>query len=150
MATNELPYYRSEAKPHLAKERIQKTLEKFGVDQVSMSENFKTREIRLTFVHQGIPVSIPINYGALGELYNGGRRKFDLLTEVQQKRAKNACYSALEDYLKSMLTMHQLEIMDLTTLFLPNLVGKDGIRMADLVQNHLPQFLEGKLLTEGK
>jgi len=142
--TNALPYYRSKTRPHLAKERIHKCLEKFGVDQVNLYESFKDNEIRVSFIYKDIPVSIPVNYRKLGELYAG--QKWDYIYEKDQKSAKNSAYAAIEDYLKAMLTMHELGIMDITEIFMPNLVGKDGVRLAEHIQNHLPEFLEGKLL----
>lgn len=143
MADN-LPYYRSKTQPHLAKERIYKCLEKFGVDQVNLFESFKDYEVRVSFIYKDIPVSIPVNYRKLGELY--GNKHWDNLYESEQKQAKNAAYAAIEDYLKAMLTMHELGIMDITEIFMPNLVGKDGVRLAEHIQNHLPEFLDGKYL----
>lgn len=142
-----LPYKNSQTQPHRAKERIQRILEKFGVDEINLSENFKRFEVRLSFIYEAIPVSIPVNYAKLGELYAGGKA-WERLSDADKKKAKNAAYAAMEDYLKAMLTMHKLSIMSLQEIFLPNLVGRDGIRLAEVMQNHLPEFLEGKLLTQ--
>lgn len=145
--TDALPYSSSQCQPHLAKGRILKMLEKFGVDQVNLMESFKALEIRISFVYEDIPVSIPVNYRKLGELYAGGV-KWEKLTEKSQKQAKNAAWSAIEDYLKSMLVMHRLGIMSIQEIFLPNLVGAGGFRVAELLTDRLPDFLDGKLLTE--
>ena len=123
-------------------------LQKFKVDQVTISENYKTCEVRITFILEGIPVSIPVNYGLLAQKYypNGWHN----LSEQKQKQSRSAAFAVIEDYLKAMLVMHQLSVMDVTEIFLPHLIGKDGLRMADVVRTRLPEFLEGKLLGDGQ
>ena len=44
--------------------------------------------------------------------------------------------------------MHELGIMTLEEIFLPNLLTNDGMRLIEKIQIRLPEVLEGKLLTE--
>ena len=149
MARNDLPYYNSQTQPHLAKNRIHRILEKFGVDQINLSENFRTNEVRVSFTYENIPVSIPVNIRALAELYE--ESNWESIPEVRIKKAKNAAFAIIEDYLKAMLTMHELNIMSTAEIFMPNLVGKGGVRLGEMIANQLPDFLEGKkLLGDGQ
>ena len=145
---SKLPYFNSKTQPHLAQGRIIKLLEKFGVSQINLGENFEAMVINVAFVYEKIPVNVPVNYKKLAELY-WPRKSFDNLGGDQLRKLKGAAYAAIEDYLKAMLMMHELDIMSITEVFMPNLVTKDGLRLGDLIQNHLPQVLAGKLLTEG-
>jgi hypothetical protein len=143
----DLPYRNSKTQPHLAKDRIHKTLLKFEVDEINFTQSFKRLDIRLTFICQDIPVSIPVNYGELAKRYAGGT-EWDYVSEKEQKHAINAAYAIIEDFLKAMLVLHQLEIMTLQELFMPNLLDQNGVRLGEIVANRLPDFLEGRLLPE--
>jgi len=144
-----LPYYNSKTQPHLAKARITKLLQKFGVSQVNMSEDFDNNEIRVSFIFQKMQVSIPVNYEKLASAYYPNYR-WDNVHETHQKQCVNAAWASIEDYLKAMLMMHELGIMDLAEIFLPNIVTKSGMRVAEMIHGKLPEFLSIKLLGDGK
>lgn len=143
-----LPYYNSKTQPHLAKARITKLLQKFGVSQVNMSEDFDNNEIRVSFVFQKMKVSIPVNCEKLASVYYPNNN-WDNIHEKYQKSCVNAAWASIEDYLKAMLMMHELGIMDLAEIFLPNIVTSQGMRVAEMIKGNLPEFLETKLLTAG-
>ncbi len=141
-----LPYFNSKTQPHLALNRIKKILYKFEVSQVNFGEDFDQKEIRVTFIHKKIPVCLPVNYGELAKKYQGGDT-YNRGMDAYLKMAVNASYAVIEDYLKAMLTMHELGIMTLEEIFLPNLLTSDGTRLIERVQARLPEVLSGKLLT---
>jgi len=62
--------------------------------------------------------------------------------DVYLKMAENAAYAVIEDYLKAMLTMHELGIMTLEEIFLPNLVTNNGLRLSDRLRDQMPKLLE--------
>ena len=137
-----LPYFNSKTQPHLAINRIKKILEKFKVSQVNFGEDFDEKEIRITFIHKKIPVCLPVNYGFLAKKY----RDCDTYCKGEEtylKMALNASYAVIEDYLKAMLTMHELGIMTLEEIFLPNLLTNDGVRLAERLQSQMPKLLAG-------
>lgn len=140
MSSN-LPYFKSRTQPHLAINRIKKILKKFGVSQVNFGQDFGVQEIRVTFVRGEIPVCLPVKYGELAAKYkksdDSGKPVEDYLN-----MAENAAYAVIEDYLKAMLTMHELGVMSLQEIFLPNLVTKDGIRLVEYLQKDMPRLLK--------
>ena len=142
---DKLPYFNSKTQPHLATVRIKKLLEKFKVSQVNFGEDFERNEIRVTFTLKEVPVCLPVNYGSLADKY----RSCDPYSKDEAaylKMATNASYAVIEDYLKAMLTMHELGIMSLEEIFLPNLLTDGGLRLGERIRAKLPDVLSGKLL----
>ncbi len=138
--SEKLPYFNSKTQPHLATLRIKKLLEKFKVSQVNFGEDFEHEEIRITFTHKKVPVSLPVNYGELAKKYQGCD-PCNKGMDAYLKMAVNASYAVIEDYLKAMLTMHELGIMTMEEIFLPNLLTMDGVRLAEHLRSDLPKLL---------
>jgi len=136
-----LPYFNSKTQPHLAINRIKKVLEKFGSSQMNFGQDFDLKIITISFINRKIPVSLPVEYGKLAEKYyrcdSRSRGK-----DVYLKMAENAAYAVIEDYLKAMLTMHELGVMTLEEIFLPNLVTNNGMRLAQRIQTEMPKLLQ--------
>jgi len=138
--SEKLPYFASKTQPHLAINRIKKILAKFKVNQVNFGENYDLKEIRITFIHKKIPVCLPVNYGDLAKKYQAcdpGNKTM----EAYSKMGINASYAVIEDYLKAMFIMHELEIMTIEEIFLPNLMTKDGLRLVDHLRKEIPKLL---------
>ena len=136
-----LPLEGSTTQTHLAQRRIRNDLLKFAASQIAFSEDVRRHEIRVSFVLDNFPVSVPVNCKDLAELYFGSA------DEESLKRATRSAWAALEQYIKSNLIMHELGIMDITEIFLPSLVGKNGLRFIDSVRGQLKDAVDqGKLL----
>lgn len=150
-----LPYSSSKTNPSQAQGRIEKTLLKFGVSQINFHRDFSNYLISVSFVIDGIPVTIPINYMELAQRFHSERIKpFQVqkwnepLTEQQNKRIKvavNASFAVLEDYLKAMLSLHQMGIMTPAEIFFPN-INVQGTRMIDHLREKAPQLMRGEQL----
>ena len=138
--SEKLPYFNSKTQPHLAIVRIRKLIAKFKVSQVNFGEDFDIKEIRITFIYKNTPVCLPVNYGDLAKKYQGCD-PYNKGMVSYLKMALNASYAVIEDYLKAMLTMHELGIMTLEEIFLPNLVTKDGLRLAEKLKGEMPKLL---------
>ena len=64
-----LPYANSKADPLKAQMSIRKMLQKFGVDRIGFDEDFKNFTIVVYFTYNNFPISIPVNYKDLSEMY---------------------------------------------------------------------------------
>lgn len=152
--SEKLPYTNSQTNPHLAKGRIEKILMKFNVSQINFGEDYDRQEIRVSFVFKEIPVTIPINYKDLAIIFleQSGHDTWEYASDNKKQKnlgqAKNAAFASIEDYLKAMLTMHQLGIMSIEEIFLPNIAGRDGIRLIEKLRPRLSEVLNGKLLIQ--
>ena len=150
-----LPYARSKTNPSQAQGRIEKTLDKFGVSQTNFGRDYENYIIRVSFVLEGIPVTIPINYMELAQRFlASSMRPFrdqpwkKPLTDQQEKQLKvaiNASFAVLEDYLKAMLSLHQLGIMTPAEIFFSN-IDVGGVRMIDHLKEKAPQLMRGEQL----
>lgn len=138
--SEKLPYFDSKTQPHLAINRIKKTLEKFGASQMNFGQDFDLKIITINFINRKIPVCLPVEYGKLAKKYSNSDR-YDRGEKVYLKMAENAAYAVIEDYLKAMLTMHELGVMTLEEIFLPNLVTNNGLRLAQRIQSEMPKLL---------
>ncbi len=149
-----LPYANSKANPILAQGRIEKILIKFGVSQINFGRDLVLSEIRVSFIFNQTPVSIPINYLELAKSFLADKTglskkawnvKHSKIQDKYLKIAINASFSALEDYLKAMLTMHQMEIMTPEEIFFPN-INIQGQRMIEHLRENVPQIMNGQKL----
>lgn len=138
--SEKLPYFNSKTQPHLAINRIKKVLEKFGASQMNFGQDFDLKIITINFINRKIPVCLPVEYGKLAKKYSNSDR-YDRGEKVYLKMAENAAYAVIEDYLKAMLTMHELGVMTLEEIFLPNLVTNNGLRLAQRIQSEMPKLL---------
>ena len=137
------PYFNSKTQPHLAINRIKKVLEKFGSSQMNFGQDLENKIVTINFINKKIPVSLPVEYGKLAALYKGADGARCRSQEAYLKMAENAVYAVIEDYLKAMLTMHELGIMTLEEIFLPNLLTSSGLRLAEHIKKEMPRLLEG-------
>ena len=150
-----LPYATSKTNPVLSQGRIEKLLIKFGVSQINFGRDLVQYDIRVSFIFNSIPVSIPVNYMRLAMAFYEEKtgikckdRFRDQMNRKQEeliKTAVNASFAAIEDYLKAMLTMHQMGIMSPEEIFLPN-IAVQGVRMIDHLKARAPQLMQGQQL----
>lgn len=151
-----LPYANSKTNPVLSQGRIEKILMKFGVSQTNFGRDLVRCDIRVSFIFNEIPVTIPINYLDLAKSFwsektgwekNSWPREVDYENKHHEfiKTAINASFAAIEDYLKAMLTMHQMGIMSPEEIFLSN-IDVQGIRMIDHLKARAPQLMRGEQL----
>lgn len=155
---SKLPYANSKADPARAQKRIRETLMKFGVDRIGFEDNFKDLELTVRFVHKDFPVSLPVNYGKLAELYLEEdpwthRKRYSRDDWERDKRevAYRAAYSMLEDYLKGLVTLVELEVFSFEEIFMPYFTDYQGRRIGEMIAPRLGEFVKGTLaLTEGE
>ena len=73
-----LPYATSKTNPVLSQGRIEKLLIKFGVSQINFCRDLVRFEIRVSFVFNEIPVSIPVNYMRLAMAFRSEEHTSEL------------------------------------------------------------------------
>jgi len=91
------PYFNSKTQPHLAINRIKKTLEKFGSSQMNFGQDFERKEIRVNFINKKIPVCLPVSYGKLGQLYKSADGPRCRSQETYLKMGENAAYAVIAE-----------------------------------------------------
>ena len=152
------PYSGSTAKPADAQVRIRKALIKFGVDSIGFSEDLKELEVKVSFVHNGYPVCIPVNYGNLAKMYLEDepyslRRRCSRKEYEEKNRAVSykAAFSILEDFLKSQLVLVELGAFSFEEVFVSYFIGPGGQRLGEYFKRELPGLIAGqKALGDGK
>ncbi len=153
----DLPYANSTADPTRAQKRIRETLQKFGVQRIGFDDDFENLELMIRFIYKDFPVSLPVNYGELAELYleakpHTYRMRLTETEYITKKRetAYRAAYSMLEDYLKSMVTLIELGAFSFEEIFLSYFTDNRGMRLGQHMAPRLKEFAEGRLaLPEG-
>ena len=133
------PYFKSHASPMLAQGRIKELLRKFGVQMVTVADDFEAHEVYIIFKYRNIPVKIPLNYGRLAlkwledQPYAYRMRSTRAEYEARIKEtAYRASYSILEDFLKAMVTMVDLGIRTFEEVFLADFDTAEGQRFGEL------------------
>lgn len=152
-----LPYANSKASPQQAQARIQATLRKFGVSRISFEEDFEQCTLTVRLQYKDYPVSIPVDYGRLAEIYleedpYTSRKRMTRQAWEDGKRevAYRAAFSLLEDYLKSMVTIVEMGVFSFEEIFVSYFVGPGGKRLGEIFKQRLPALISGQLaLGEG-
>lgn len=155
---SKLPYTNSQCNPVQAQARIQKLLVKFGVDRISFTLDVKRGELAVSFVYQGYPVKLPVNYVALADRYLAedpytSRKRTTEAEWIAAKRdiSSRAAYSILEDFLKGAITMVEMGVLPFEDVFIGSFVHASGQRLGDMLTPNLPDFIHGRLaLMEGE
>ena len=147
-----LPYANSLANPVQAQARIKSMLIKFGVDRISFAEDLKARTVIVNFQYKNYPVHLPVDYGRLAEVYMEGdpwsHRKRGTREAYEQKKretAYRASFSLLEDFLKGMITIAQMEIFTFEEMFFAYFINDQGVRFGEIARERLPELLSGRL-----
>lgn len=154
----ELPYSNSTADPTRAQKRIRETLQKFGVQRIGFDDDFENLELMIRFIYKDFPVSLPVNYGELADLYLDAkphtyRMRLTEAEYVAKKRetAYRAAYSMLEDYLKSMVTLIELGAFSFEEIFLSYFTDNKGVRFGETLVPKIREIAEGRLaLSDGR
>lgn len=152
-----LPYSDSTADPVRAQQRIRDSLRKFGVTSIGFSEDFENHEVVVQFKYKDYPVCMPVNYGKLAgryleeDPYKSSRRCSEEEWEEKKRDvAYRAAFSLLDDYLKSLITIVEIEAFSFEEMFFAYFVNKRGQRVGEMLVKSLPDLLGGKLaLGEG-
>ena len=153
-----LPYANSKADPLKAQMGIRKMLQKFGVDRVGFDEDFVNFTIVVYFTYNKFPVSIPINYKDLSEMYIEDdpwthRRRCTKEEWEKDKReiAYRASFSMINDFLKGLITMIELGAFTFEEIFMSYFTDNNGVRLGEVLVKKLPDFCAGQLaLGSGK
>lgn len=152
-----LPYANSKANPVQAQARIRQMLFKFGVDRIIFDEDFSQAELRVKFVYRDYPVTMPVNYGKLAEMYydddpwNSRKRMSSDAWMLEKRRiAYSAAFSLLEDFLKGLITIVEMGVFSFEEIFVAYFTDNRGRRLGELLTKQLPDFVSGRLaLPEG-
>lgn len=154
---SKLPYATSKTDPVRAQQRIRATLQKFGVSRIAFDEDFKACELVVRFIYKEYPVSLPVDYARLAELYleedPWTTRKFKSRDEWEADKrevAYRAAFSLIEDYLKSMVTIVEMGVFSFEEIFVSYFIDKRGKRLGEYFKAKLPELVAGKALPEGK
>lgn len=134
------PYSKSTASPAAAEQRIKALLRKFGVQMVSITDDYEHKIIFVIFKHRGLPVKIPITYGILADKwieetpYTSRRR----ITKAQHEEniretAYSAAFSIMEDLLKALITMVDMGVRTFEEAFLADFVMENEQRMGEIM-----------------
>jgi hypothetical protein len=147
----DLPYSTSQTDPFKAQSRIRNTLKKFGVNSISVSEDYEKHTIDISFQYKQYPVSIPIEYGKLAQMYidadpytSRKRMTREGWEESKREIAYSAAFSILEDYLKAVTIIIELGVRQFEDIFFTSFVNQNGVRIGDLLIDKLPKMLAYK------
>lgn len=153
-----LPYQNSVACPVMSQGRINAILRKFGVSRIIFDDDIKQKIIKINFIFNSMPVSIPVDFGKLAQKfieqkpYNNHRRmsEEDYLLKVHSQ-AHSAAYSLIEDMLRAKLSIINLGINSFEQEFLGNFVNRNGEILSEILLPKLQEFIDSKFqLTDGK
>ena len=149
---SKLPYSTSKSDPAKAQKRIREMLLKFGVDRIIFDDNFKQFELAVMFVYKDYPVRLPVNYGKLAEMYlkedpytsrkHCARDEWDA---DKRDIAYRASFSLLEDFLKGLVTMVEMDIFSFEEIFISYFTDNQGQRLGEVLLKNLPELIKGKL-----
>lgn len=154
----QLPYATSKADPAKAQQRIRDTLIRFGVSRIIFDEDFENNVLSVKFTFKNLPVVLPINHKRLAEAYIKAdpwtRRKSQSKDAWHEKKRDIACrasFSLLEDFIKSMVLMVEIDMFSFEEIFMSHFINEKGERLGDMIAHRLPEFVSGGLaLTDGK
>lgn len=154
----QLPYANSKADPAKAQKRIRETLMRFGVDRIVFDEDFKNGDLTVKFTFKGLPVALPVNYNQLAEVYIEAdpwtKRKCkseEAWNKDKFEAAYRASFSLLDDFIKSMVLMVEIDMFSFEEIFMSHFINDKGERLGDMIAHRLPEFVVGRLaLTGGK
>lgn len=145
------PYSKSTASPTAAEHRIKEMLRKFGVQMVSITDDYENKTIFILFKHNGIPVKIPLTYGILADKWlkeNPYTFRHRMPREKHEQNIKDTAYRAafsiLEDFLKALVTMVDMGVRTFEEAFLGDFIMQGDQRMVEIM---LPKI---KALTTGR
>ena len=152
-----LPYSQSKTNPVIAQTRIKEMLRKFGVMRVIFIEDFELMVVAVNFIYKDYPISLPIDYKSLGEMYlkadpytNRRKCKREEWAAKKHEIAYRASFSLLEDLLKSLITVVELGLFSFEEIFIAYVTNSQGIRFGEVVKDKLPEFVSGELVLTGK
>lgn len=145
---SKLPYSTSKSDPTKAQRRIREMLLKFGVDRIIFDDDFKQFELAVMFVYKDYPVRLPVNYGKLAEMYLKEdpytSRKHCVQDEWEADKrdiAYRASFSLLEDFLKGLVTMVEMEIFSFEEIFIAYFTNSQGQRLGQVLVKNLPDLI---------
>ncbi|MBZ0165606.1 MAG: hypothetical protein K8I00_02285 [Candidatus Omnitrophica bacterium] len=155
---SKLPYMDSKCDPVHAQQRIRQTLIKFGVDRIMFDEDFKAFTIYMKFRYKDYPVCIPVNYEKIAKKFmksaplsyraRSTREKWE---SKHRDKAYRASFSIIEDFIKSMITMVELDVFTFEEIFISYFMGPNEKRLGEYLTKRLPDFVGGRLaLPEGE
>lgn len=145
------PYSKSQASPEAAERRIKKMLKEFGVQMVSITDDYEHKTILVIFKYQDMPVKIPLTYGVLADkwieetphTFRHRKSRQEHEDEIRDT-AYRAAFSMLEDLLKPLITMAEMGLRPFETSFLADLVMDGEQRLVEIM---LPKI---RALTKGE
>jgi len=148
----QLPYANSTADPAKAQKRIRTALLKFGVGRISFDEDFESQVLTINFRYEKYPVSLPVDYGKLAELYmedapysSRSRKTKEAWVAGKLDTAYRASFSLLDDFIKALITMVVTGLCSFEEAFVSRFVSPDGERLGDLLAPKLSQFIDGQI-----
>jgi len=144
----ELPFINSTANPSLCQGRITKSLKKFGISRIRFDDDFESGILKLDFIYQKMPISIPINYFELGRIFI--KSKTYPNKEKLRKTAYKAANSILDSYVKSMLLIIQSGAFTFEEVFLPYFMIDNNTTVKDHIIPKLEQITSGQFLIPEK
>lgn len=146
------PYANSTADPMMAQKRIRKMLQKFGVSRVAFDEDFENTVLAVMFKYSDYPIRLPVNYGDLAEVYldeapYSYRMKCTKDEYIEKKRdiAYRATYSLIENFLKSLIMIVEMEIFSFEEIFISYITDNQGRRLGEIFVKNLPELVGGNL-----
>lgn len=151
------PYSGSTADPTRAQRRIREMLQQFGVQRVAFDEDFEHATLAVMFKYNDYPVRLPVDYGKLAHMYIDddpwtSRKRVSEEDWIHSKReiAYRAAFSLLEDFLKGLVTMVEMEVFSFEEIFISYFTNNQGQRFGEVFVKRLPEFMAGKALMPGK
>ena len=143
------PYSGSKANPVAAEQRIKALLKKFGVQMVSITDDYEHETLMVLFKYRNMPAKVPMGYGALAKKwlaeqpYSRRRHKSKADYEVNIKAtAYRAAFSVLEDLLKATVTLVDLGFKSFEEVFLADIVMEGEKRVIEIMRPRLMALRE--------
>ncbi len=145
------PYSTSKADPVRAQKRIRDMLMKFGVSRIGFDDDFMEFRLTVKFIYKDYPVSLPVDYGKLAQLYLKDdpytHRKLmnrDQWEAAKRDTAYRAAFSLIEDFLKSLITIVELGIFSFEEIFFAYFLDNQGQRLGEVLVKKLPDLVLGQ------
>lgn len=142
------PYSNSKADPARSQKRIREMLIKFGVDRVGFDEDLLGCVLIVRFVYKNYPVSLPMDYGKLAEMYikedPWTERKFkneDEWNAGKREVAYRASFSLIEDFLKSLITIVEMGMFTFEEIFISYFTNSMGERLGPALVKKLDKLV---------
>lgn len=135
--------YASATSGATARDEIIRILKRFGCQSVGFMDEFESQSVLLAFQHRGMAVQLRASAKGWAEMY---LREHPYSSRMRKTRHEHenealaqgmiAVNSILRDWVKGQITAVECGIMSFEAVFLPHMIGADGVPVIQKMQAH--------------